>query len=421
MIDGVGAQHCHGPSDSGRSLDSMKLPRYRASRCFRPARRGAATPCAAARQPWPRPAGVRCSRGCRRRTGAGSAPTSATIRAAVLVPPGGAATVGSVGGELPGRPLPTPAMPDVVIRSRVGRSCSGDVVRIMTGHPTGLTPGGGRYTPQPATWANTAAVPIRTSRPRGDDPEIWIASARPPDHGRSRSRSSSKRRPRREPWFGLDPFAAAVADEPPQPQVFAEVVGQTVFGEPGPPTLPPRPPVFIRGRIVGVGGQFGRQRGALPPGRVIRASTGAHHASIARWGRAGADTPKPNPRRHDGKQCRGAVRMTIVEVTLTASALSVVIGGSETPAPRPRPPAGRKNPARAGARPGLLDRVQPHRLRSDRRHLGGGVQRHQRVALDPRLVAHVLPGAGEPPQPWPVALPPIRRERPPRRGAFEPC
>ena len=294
----------------------------------------------------------------------------------------------------------------------------------MTGHPTSLTPGGGRYTPNPPPGRTRLLYRFGQARPCGDDPGTVIVSVRPPDHGRSRSRSSSKRRPRREPWFGLDPAAAALADEPPQPQVFAEVVGQTVFGKPGSPTLPPRPPVLIRGRIVGVGGQLGRQRGALPPGRVIRASTGAHHPSIARWGRAGADTPKPNPRRHDGKQCRGAVRMTIVEVTLTASALSVVIGGLRHRRhrhPGPVRPPGEKIRRVPAHRPGLLDPVPPPRLRSDRRHLGGDLQGHQRVALDPRLVAHVLPGAGEPPQPWPVALPPIRRERPPRRGAFEPC
>ena len=93
---------------------------------------------------------------------------------------------------------------------------------------------------------------------------------------------------------------AALADEPPQPQVLTEVVGQTVVGEPGPPTLPPRPPVLLRGRIVGVGGQFGRQRGALPA-RACSPHTRLHGCSPPQHRAVGPrrrrHTPKPNPRR----------------------------------------------------------------------------------------------------------------------------
>ena len=89
-----------------------------------------------------------------------------------------------------------------------------------------------------------------------------------------------------------------------------------MVGEPGPPTLPPRPPVFIRGRIVGVGGQSGGNarfaaRACSFHTRLRRVITPQHRVLGPCWRRHAETEPAPSR----WQACRAAVRMTIVEVT----------------------------------------------------------------------------------------------------------
>jgi hypothetical protein len=64
--------------------------------------------------------------------------------------------------------------------------------------------------------------------------------------------------------------------------------------------------------------------------------------------------------------------------------------------------------------------VQPERLRTDSRHHRIEVQQHQVITLQPRLVADVPPGRGQPPPAREMPLAPRPPERADRDGILEP-